>query len=352
MKIIHSDLKKGVVKVKIEQTDDLWYLSSLIEQGDHVKASTVRKIKLGESTDRKVKIIKKTVFLRIEVKKVEFQAGSNVLRLSGIILDGPEDITRGSHHTITLEEQSEATIQKQWMQFQLQKLKEACETKKPDVLIVVHDREEACFALLQRFGYKLLSKISGNVTKKAEVSQQTTNFYKEIIKTLTDYDTRYKPNHIVVASPSFWKEDLLKNLEDDQLRKKMVLATCSTADETAINEVLKRQEIKQVMKEEKIAQEIKLVEDLLSEIAKENLATYGWKHVEERVHAGAVEKLMVSDEFLQKAKDAGKYDDINKIMKLVDTMKGSIHIIGSDHEGGKKLDGLGGIAAIVRYKQY
>ena len=44
MKIIHKDLKKGTVKVKIEDSDDLWYLSSLIDPGDFVKSKTVRKM--------------------------------------------------------------------------------------------------------------------------------------------------------------------------------------------------------------------------------------------------------------------------------------------------------------------
>ena len=37
-------------------------------------------------------------------------------------------------------------------------------------------------------------------------------------------------------------------------------------------------------------------------------------------------------------------------MKIVDKTKGEIEIISSEHEGGKKLDGLGGIAAILRFK--
>ena len=37
-------------------------------------------------------------------------------------------------------------------------------------------------------------------------------------------------------------------------------------------------------------------------------------------------------------------------MKTVDSTKGDIIIISSDHEAGKKLDGLGGIAAILRFK--
>ncbi len=352
MKIMHSDLRKGAVKLKIENTDDLWYLSTVLDAGDLVKGATIRKIKLGESTDRKVEIVKKTVFLEIKIERIEFEIGSKTLRLSGIITQGPDDIARGSHHTIAVEEHSEITIQKQWMQFQLDKLKEACEEKKPDVLIVVHDREEAYIAVLRRYGYTLLTKIAGNVTKKAEASMHTSNFYKEIIALMVEYDQRYHPSTIIVASPSFWKEDLMKNLESEHehLRKKIVLATCSSCDETAIAEILKRQEVKSVLKQQKIAQEIQAVEELMVEIAKESLGVYGYKEVEERVVAGAVAKLLVTDGFIQKTKEAGKYQEIDNLMKTVDQGKGNIMIISSEHEGGKKLDGLGGIAAMVRYK--
>ncbi len=37
-------------------------------------------------------------------------------------------------------------------------------------------------------------------------------------------------------------------------------------------------------------------------------------------------------------------------MKVVDSTKGEIHIVSTEHEGGKKLDGIGGIAGILRYK--
>ena len=56
MKIIHSDLKKGEIKVKAENLDDLWYLSQIIEKNDFIKGRTFRKIKIGEDTERKQSI--------------------------------------------------------------------------------------------------------------------------------------------------------------------------------------------------------------------------------------------------------------------------------------------------------
>ena len=45
-----------------------------------------------------------------------------------------------------------------------------------------------------------------------------------------------------------------------------------------------------------------------------------------------------------------KYKKIEDLMRLVEQTNGRIHIISSDHEGGQKLDGLTGIAALLRYR--
>jgi stalled ribosome rescue protein Dom34 len=49
-------------------------------------------------------------------------------------------------------------------------------------------------------------------------------------------------------------------------------------------------------------------------------------------------------------REKGKYEVLDKIMKTTEKTKGRIHIINSENSGGKKLDGLGGIAGILRYK--
>ena len=136
MKIIHSELKKGIVKVKTENLDDLWYLSNIIDKNDFVRGETTRKIKIGEESDRKPKIIKKKVRLKIKIEKVDLEA--NVLKVGGGIVEGPEDIPRGSHHTFNIEENSIITIEKErFLKYQYEKLKEATETKVPKTLILL-----------------------------------------------------------------------------------------------------------------------------------------------------------------------------------------------------------------------
>jgi len=350
MKQIYFELKKGELKLKVENMDDLWCLSHIIEQGDLVRGKTIRKIKIGESDQRKVNIIKRNIFIEIRIESIEFHEYSSVLRVSGVITQGPEDIPKGSYHTFNLEQGSVITIiKKQWLKFQIDKLKQASvETKK--ILVCVLDRDDVCFGLLKKQGFNLLSEIKGDVEKKADIKTRTGNFYGEVINKLYDYVKRYKIENIILASPAFWKEDLMKNIKDDEIKKKITLATCSCSGKEAIDEVLKRPEVKNVLSQQRIAKELKLVESLLEEISKNNLAVYGLKETEKAVTAGAVEKLLVTDGIIQKTRLNKSYEKIDQMMKNTESMKGSVNIIGSDHDGGKKLDGLGGIAAILRYK--
>jgi len=349
MKIIKSDLRKGEITVKVENLDDLWYLSHIIDKDDIIKGKTVRKIKIGGDEQRKSDVIKKTVFLKIKAEKTEFT--ENSLRVSGKIIEGPEDVQIGSYHTFEFEENTVATIIKEsWLKFQLDKLKEASEEKAGKIMIVVLDREEALFALMQREGYKLLTNLKGEVNKKAVDEKSKSSFYQEIIEQIREYDKRYEFSKIILASPIFWKEELIKELKDLDLKKKIIQATCSSADNNGINEVLKRPETQEALKQDRIAREINVVEELLREISKTNLAVYGLKQTEEAVNSGAVKTLILTDNLIKKQREKESYKKIDFMLKNTESMKGNVIIVSSEHEGGKKLDGLGGIGALLRYK--
>jgi len=351
MKIIYSNPKKGTYKLQVENLDDLWYLNDLLAPLDIVKARTFRKIKKGEEDQRASKAIKRPVVLTLQLEKIEFSKYSNTLRLLGIITEGPDDIPLSSHHTINVEENTVLTIVKEkWYNYQLEKLKEATLEKVPNILICVMDREEAYFALLKKYGYELLSSIKGKVQKKEVEEKIDVSFYKEIIEKLNYYIDRYKITKVVVASPAFFKDDLIKELRDDTLRQKIILATCSAVGKNGINEVLKRSEIKKALKQARAIKEVNLVEELLQEISKNNLATYGIKEVEKAITAGAVNKLLVTDSLIQKMRSEETFDKLDALMKQTESLKGEVHLISTEHDGGKKLDGLGGIGAILRYK--
>ena len=351
MKLIYSNLRKGEVRILTQFIDDLWYLSTIIEPKDLIEGKTLRKMKAVSNDEKSREATKIPLFIRIEVEKVEFSKYSNVLRVSGLIKEAPEDIPLGEHHTFNIGENTSVTIIKQhWLKFQLDKLKEACSESKSYLLICVHDREEAYFVLFKKYGYEIIAHIHGEVQKKREENIKKENFYLTIISKISEYIERYKIKQVIIASPAFWKEDLLKELKDNELRQKIILATCSSATRNGIEEVIKRPEVRVALKQERAAREINKVEELFVEIAKNNLAVYGLKATEDASLIGAVKELLITDSLIQKSRIENSYGHIEGIMKIVDKSKGEIEIISSEHEGGRKLDGLGGIAAFLRFK--
>ncbi len=349
MKII--SFQKNKATLIVENMDDLWYLSTIIEQGDKVEGKTFRKIKLGGAEDRNQKIVKKPVHLSIEVEKVEFHKYSDVLRVSGKVAEGTEEIAKGSYHTFNLENGTKFKVWKtEWLKYHKQKLDESAKEQKPSTIICVFDREDAYFALMKKYGYEIVAELHGQVAKKGNDQVITKNFYEEIIAQLKGYVERHGIKNVIVASPSFWKEELLKKLKDDELKKKMVLSACSSCDKGAINEVIKRPEVQTALSQDRVTQEMADVEELLSEISKEGACAYGIKEVSECATAGAVKKLLITDGHVQTLRLDDKFRETNKVMKVADKSGADIHIISSDHDGGRKLDGLGGIAAILRYK--
>jgi protein pelota len=348
MKITHQDLKTGTVTVVPESVDDLWALSQVLDAGDEVSGKTVRKIKL--EGERKSEVIKKTIFLRLNAEKFDFDANGE-LRVSGKILEGPEDVARGSYHTFSVESGTAVTIvKKRWFSFQLQRLKEASEAKPPSILICAFDREDAIFAKLTKAGYETILKLRGDVQRKRMETKAGKNFFEEIVEHLREYATRLSAEKIILASPAFWKDELLKSLKDAALKKKVVLATISSADESGIAEALKRPELQEALRQERAAKEINLVEQVLAGIAKGSAVSYGLAEVTAAAEAGAVTTLLVTDTLITRSRSDGTFSAVERVLQSVDDAQGAIVIVSGKHEGGRKLDGLGGIAALLRYR--
>jgi len=347
MKLFEKDIKHRTFKIAIDDAEDLWYLSTIIEEGDLISGMTERKMRLGGS-EEKSKVITRPVFLKINVEKISYDTSE--LRVLGPIIDGPQDVPRGDYHTCSLHEHITLTLEKKSLSvYILKKLEEALEPKKLDILVVAFDREEAIFALLKNNGYEILLGITGDVSKK-DFEEKKTNFYKTIVMQIQEYDARYHFSSIILASPAFWKEYLMGEVRDDVLRKKITLAACSSVDNNAIHEILKRPELKTVLQRDRSARENALLEELLDAIRAEN-AAYGYGSVNEKLLAGNIRALLISENLIKKSRLDGSYASLEKLMNAAESIDADIRIIGSE-DAAKRLDGLSGIAALLRWKEH
>ncbi len=348
MQILTKNYKAGKLKLKITDPDDLWYLSHIIDPKDSLKGTATRKVKIGDSDNAKV--AKKKITLTIEAEKVEYVAENKTLRVNGTILVGPEDIPKGSYQNITLEIGSECTITKsQWLKYHTERVDDATKTKYT-YLFCLFDRDEAMFALSSKSGYKIIARLKSDMPKKAYETNTKATFYEQILAQIVAYDKRETLQHIIIASPSFYKESVLKLVKDSDLKKKITAVSCSSISKAGLEEVSKSPELTQILVSSRTRLEAVLVEELFSEIGKEGAYAYGYKQTLGAITQGAIAKLFVTDSFISKLREKDKYHELDEQLKIVDSFGAEVHIISSENAAGKKIDGIGGIAATLRYK--
>ena len=350
MRIVYQDTKKGVIEVVPETLDDLWHLSHIIEEGDLVSSLTSRRIQ--DSTGERIRSdrgIKKTFFMGVRVEEISYHKYTGKLRATGTIELGPEDLVPlGSHHTLDLKLNNSVKIKKErWSKWNIKRLKDAIKaSKKPSALIVAIEDDTADIGIVRQYGIDYFGPIIGRVSGKRIVQknrkQAINDFFTELAETIEKFKD---VKAIIIAGPGFSKGDFLDFLNQKYPEKAKIsfLESTGAGGRSGIAEVLKKGLIEKMATEGRIAQEIRYVEKVLEEIGKASqTVAYGKKEVTQAVQTGAAETLLVIDEMV-------RYKDVEDLMDQVENMSGKVMIISSEHDGGKQLASLGGMAALLRY---
>ena len=351
MKIINEDQKEGIVEVVPETLDDLWHLSHIIEIGDNASSKTTRRIQ--DNTGDKLRSdrgIKKTFYLGLDIENISFQLFTGKLRLTGVITKGPEDlIPLGSHHTLEVKLNTPLKITKtRWPKWAIKRLNQAIDaSKKLSAIIVVIEDDSATLGLMRQFGIEYYGPIKGNVSGKWIVDKNRQKniiqFYEKIIDSVTKFDSI---QNIVIAGPGFVKNDFYDYLKDkhSDFADISIIESTGSGGRNGISEVLKKGTVEKLTAENRVAQEMGAINNLLTQIAKNSSkVAYGEKETLRAIDLGAVSQLLILD---TKVGD----NNIGEAMDMVENMKGDVMVVSSEHEGGKQLESLGGMAAILRYQ--
>jgi protein pelota len=337
MKILSKGAK---TVVQPESIDDLWCLSELVLSKDIVAGTTYRKITIGDKAQDKARSVKKPIFVVIMAEKVVFS--EEQLRINGTVLEGPEEVPKGSFQSISVQIGDTLEIRKEWLKYEMERLNESTKTKE-NLIACLYDRSEAIFAKLEKGSFIVISKISGKVSKKGNVDEGTENFFSTISKELIDLDQRFKPKYIICGSAHFWQNYLKKELSN--LSKKIIFATISDVNEIGFSELLRKEEVKTALRGAKEIEDLDLAEELFVRISKNGAVAYGIKDVSLAAESGIIQTLLCTQKYISTMRDNNSFEALSKIFSLTESTKGDVKIINS-----KKIDGLGGIAAILRYK--
>jgi protein pelota len=352
----------GELSLVPESLDDLWHLKHVIEAGDLVYSLTYRRLEEATDKVRPDKVDKKPLRLGIRTDAVEFHKFSRRLRIKGVIKEGPES-ELGSYHTFNIEPDTKLSVVKEWKAHQLKRLREAEKAfATTEVLVVTIEDGEAVAGIVRQYGVDELFSLrygSGKGMEQAGGGSGKSDFFGELLKHIQNSMQTTKAEALIIAGPGFIKDDFFTFLKDRdaELGKKTRIEQTSSIGVSGFLEVLKRGAVERLKHEERLTKEVTLLDRLMAEISKEEgvKAVYGKDEVRRALEYGAVEMLMVSDEKLMKSRIEGseqekEAEEIDRMLEEAERKRGEVVIFSTEFEPGKRLNALGGIAALLRYE--
>jgi protein pelota len=332
----------GTVTLVPENLDDLWHLKYVVEDGDTVSALTQRRVERNDDMTRSTGGERETLDVELEVDDVEFARFANRLRVSGVIRSCDRETEIGNHHTVNVERNDEITVTKGWKPDQLERIEEAEEADENEVAVATVEEGEAHVHTVRAHGVEERATLTGTTGKGDDAAPR-----KELFGELTSVLENTNADAVVLAGPGFTKRDAYDYMEENapELAETVVVEDTASVGGRGVHEVLKRGAVERVAEEARVSEEARLVDELMERVGKEGAAAYGLDAVQDAVEYGAVEHLLVVDEFLR-----GHRNEIDPLIEGAEQKGGDVTVLSSEFEPGQRVDHLGGVAALLRYR--
>ncbi|KAK2627919.1 hypothetical protein QTJ16_002565 [Diplocarpon rosae] len=373
MRLIKQNIERdgsGTVTLFPEEPEDMWHAYNLIAPTDLLRASAIRRV-TNESSTGSTSSVRVHITLLIRVTSIDFDPQAGQLHVSGQVAEENKHVKVGAFHTLDLELQRNFTLEKSdgWDSVALDVVREAVKQDKEGVVpAVVMQEGMANICLITEHQTVLKQRVETGIPRKrsgraADHDKGLVKFYENTLETLKRHVDITQPRPLLLASPGFTAAGFLQYILEEATRKaeKAVLANkgnflvihSSSGHLHSLNEVLKSPEVLAKLKNTKYARETRFMDEFMAMLRKDDgRAWYGPREVEHAVAKGAVGRgggVLLINNSLFRSQEVGTR---KRWVTLVDKVKGDggdARILSSDHESGKRLDGLGGIAAILTF---
>ncbi|EAW11490.1 putative translation factor pelota [Aspergillus clavatus NRRL 1] len=393
MRLIKNKIEhggSGTVTLCPEEPEDMWHAYNLIRPGDLLRASAIRRVTTthdsGTTSSSRVHLT-----LEIRVKSLDFDPQTSQLHVGGQIVNETPHTKIGQHHTLDLELNRNFTLEKEigqdgegvgWDSIAVQMLKDAVDesgNRRAEAVAVVMQEGLAHICFIGQFQTILKQKVEMSVPRKrqggggGDHDKGMSKFYQVTLDTLlrqmefntssTSMTTNEPVKPVLLASPGFVAAGFQKYIQSvastttpalKRLLPSLVVVHSASGYLHSLAEVLQSPAVKTVLADTKYARETKLMDDFLEQLRKEtNRATYGPREVESAVDQGAVGRgggvLIVSNRLFRSQDVAERKRWVSLVDRVRDVEGGEVRVLSSDHESGRRLDGLGGVAALCTF---
>lgn len=347
-----------------------WHAYNLIAPSDLLRASAVRRV-TSESATGSTSSTRVHITLLIRVTSIDFDPQAGQLHVSGQVAEENKWVKVGAFHTLDLELQRNFTLEKSegWDSVALDVVREAVKVGKEGVVpAVVMQEGFANICLITEHQTVLKQKVETGVPKKrsgggGDHDKGLAKFFQVTLETLKRHVDITQPRPLLIASPGFTAAGFLKYIIDEATRKgeksilgnksNFVVVHSSSGHLHSLNEVLQSTEVMKKLSDTKYSKETRYMDEFMTMLRKDDgRAWYGPREVESAVEKSAVGVgggVLLINNSLFRSQEIGVR---KRWVTLVDAVKeqgGEARILSSDHESGKRLEGFGGIAAILTF---
>ncbi|KAJ1658222.1 Translation factor pelota [Dispira simplex] len=339
MKLVNKQIERdrsGQITLCPEESEDMWHIYNIIQLGDHIKASTIRRV-TTESATGSVESARVRVNLTIAVTSVDFDPQASALHINGKNVQENRYVKLGAFHTLDLELNRNFTLYKpEWDTFAMERVKEACDvTKQAEAAAIVLQEGLANICLLTGNMTITRQRIESPVPRKRRGS--TTNyekglarFYEQVYRGLLMHINFDVVKVVIIASPGFVK-----------IKQR--------GHKHALQEVLDDQAVQNKLADTKAARETRALDEFYK-LLNDNpdRAYYGYDHVVKASENGAIDQLLITDE-LFRAADVKTRRQYNALVESVREYGGKVLVFSTLHVSGEQLAQLTGVAACLKY---
>ena len=353
-----------MVLLRPETPEDLWHAYNLLQTGDLVRCTTLRKV-VKESSTGSTTSNKKRMMLTIAVQKVDFDTDVLQVRLAGTVQSENENVRMGAHHTLTLELHQNFSVEKVcWDQVYLDLVDEATHPERQaEIAAVVMDTGLAHVCVVTGALTVTKARIETNIPKKRTGSsahaKAIVKFYEAVYQAILRHLDFNTIKCVLLGSPGFVKEDFFRYLLQESVRRddrpfienksKFVQCKASSGHKHALEEMFSDPSVMARMTETKVAKEVEALNKFMRLLEVDtDRAWYGFDHVVKANEQQAIESLLVTDE-LFRSSDVQRRKNYVRLVETVRQNGGNVFVFSSMHVSGQQLQQVSGVAAILRY---
>ncbi|KAL7749338.1 Translation factor pelota [Sorochytrium milnesiophthora] len=368
MKLLGKHLERngtGRITVIPEEEEDMWHIYNLVQPGDNVRSSTVRRVQ-SESSTGSVDSQRMRITLTVEVESVDYDTQAATVSVKGRNTSENKYVKMGAYHTMDLELNNKLSIEKaEWDIISLERVEIACDiARRAEVAAVVLQEGLANVCLLtehmtivrQRIETPIPRKRRGSTTNRDKGMQR---FFEQVYQAILRHVDFSVVKGLIVASPGFVKDQLFAYIMDQATKtgnrtifdnkSKFLLIHATSGHKHALTDLLQDPSVLNQLSDTKFAQEARTMDRFYKMLNDDpDRAYYGLAHVQVAIDRGAVETLMISDNLFRSA-DVPKRKRFIELVSAVRGQGGKVLIYSSLHVTGDQLNQLSGIAAILNF---